>query len=72
MQLFKGLSNTWEATEWLFATLQEICLHTKLIAPIQCPIAEFLAKAPDPPPYMVTRNAVMLLKVSYNRPHAGH
>ncbi|XP_078314413.1 3'-5' RNA helicase YTHDC2-like [Crassostrea virginica] len=42
--------------------LQEICLHTKLIAPIQCPIAEFLAKAPDPPPYMVTRNAVMLLK----------
>lgn len=42
--------------------LQEICLHTKLIAPIHCPIAEFLAKAPEPPPYMVTRNAVLLLK----------
>lgn len=42
---------------------QEICLHTKLIAPIHCPIAEFLAKAPEPPPYMVTRNAVLLLKV---------
>ncbi|XP_061172936.1 3'-5' RNA helicase YTHDC2-like isoform X2 [Saccostrea echinata] len=48
--------------ELLRFPLQEICLHTKLIAPIHCPIAEFLAKAPEPPPYMVTRNAVLLLK----------
>lgn len=49
---------------------QEICLHTKLIAPIHCPIAEFLAKAPEPPPYMVTRNAVLLLKVTVAVAHS--
>lgn len=49
---------------------QEICLHTKLIAPIHCPIAEFLAKAPEPPPYMVTRNAVLLLKVTVAIAHS--
>uniref|UniRef100_A0AAR2LDW1 RNA helicase n=1 Tax=Pygocentrus nattereri TaxID=42514 RepID=A0AAR2LDW1_PYGNA len=42
--------------------LQELCLHTKLLAPINCPIAEFLAKAPEPPHLMTVKNAVQMLK----------
>ncbi|XP_062844381.1 3'-5' RNA helicase YTHDC2 [Trichomycterus rosablanca] len=42
--------------------LQELCLHTKLLAPINCPIAEFLAKAPEPPPQLSVKNAVQMLK----------
>ncbi|KAM4614595.1 3'-5' RNA helicase YTHDC2 isoform 2-T2 [Polymixia lowei] len=43
--------------------LQELCLHTKLLAPVTCPIAEFLSKAPDPPPIHIVKNAVQMLKV---------
>uniref|UniRef100_A0A4W5PYT4 YTH N6-methyladenosine RNA binding protein C2 n=1 Tax=Hucho hucho TaxID=62062 RepID=A0A4W5PYT4_9TELE len=39
------------------------CLHTKLLAPITCPIAEFLSKAPEPPPILIVKNAVQMLKV---------
>ncbi|KAM3874374.1 LOW QUALITY PROTEIN: 3'-5' RNA helicase YTHDC2-like [Diretmus argenteus] len=42
--------------------LQELCLHTKLLAPVTCPIAEFLSKAPEPPPIHVVRSAVQMLK----------
>ncbi|KAI4886479.1 hypothetical protein NFI96_011911 [Prochilodus magdalenae] len=42
--------------------LQELCLHTKLLAPINCSIAEFLAKAPEPPHMMTVKNAVQMLK----------
>jgi hypothetical protein len=44
--------------------LQELCLHTKLLAPANTPIADFLARAIEPPSFVVTRNAVQLLKVS--------
>ena len=44
--------------------LQELCLHTKLLAPVNTLIADFLAKAPDPPAFLLTRNAVHILKVS--------
>lgn len=43
--------------------LQELCLHTKLLAPVNCPIADFLMKAPEPPPALIVRNAVHMLKV---------
>jgi len=43
--------------------LQELCLHTKLLAPVNTLIADFLAKAPDPPAFLLTRNAVHILKV---------
>ncbi|XP_054265562.1 3'-5' RNA helicase YTHDC2-like isoform X2 [Macrosteles quadrilineatus] len=42
--------------------LQELCLNTKLLAPPNSPIADFLARAIEPPSPMVTRNAVQLLK----------
>ncbi|KAF5909510.1 putative ATP-dependent RNA helicase YTHDC2 isoform X1, partial [Clarias magur] len=42
--------------------LQELCLHTKLLAPITCSIAEFLAKAPEPPHLITVKNAVQMLK----------
>ncbi|XP_040013730.1 3'-5' RNA helicase YTHDC2 isoform X2 [Xiphias gladius] len=42
--------------------LQELCLQTKLLAPSSCPVAEFLSKAPQPPPAHAIRNAVHMLK----------
>uniref|UniRef100_A0A4W3KB39 RNA helicase n=1 Tax=Callorhinchus milii TaxID=7868 RepID=A0A4W3KB39_CALMI len=51
-----------QTPELLRMPLQELCLHTKLLAPINCPIADFLAKAPEPPPSLIVRNAVAMLK----------
>ncbi|XP_076615090.1 3'-5' RNA helicase YTHDC2 isoform X1 [Chaetodon auriga] len=42
--------------------LQELCLQTKLLAPSSCPVAEFLSKAPQPPPTHAIKNAVQMLK----------
>ncbi|XP_041811123.1 3'-5' RNA helicase YTHDC2-like [Chelmon rostratus] len=42
--------------------LQELCLQTKLLAPSSCPVAEFLSKAPQPPPTHAIENAVQMLK----------
>ncbi|KAG8307677.1 3'-5' RNA helicase ythdc2 [Homalodisca vitripennis] len=42
--------------------IKELCLHTKLLAPPNSPIADFLARAIEPPSPLVTRNAVQLLK----------
>ncbi|NWR24734.1 YTDC2 helicase, partial [Emberiza fucata] len=51
-----------QSPELLRMPLQELCLHTKLLAPINCPIVDFLMKAPDPPPAVTVRNAVHMLK----------
>lgn len=51
-----------QTPEILRLPLQELCLHTKLLAPPNTAIADFLAKAMEPPPFLVTRNAVHLLK----------
>ncbi|XP_029860027.1 3'-5' RNA helicase YTHDC2 isoform X4 [Aquila chrysaetos chrysaetos] len=51
-----------QTPELLRMPLQELCLHTKLLAPINCPIVDFLMKAPDPPPALIVRNAVQMLK----------
>uniref|UniRef100_A0A3Q3AWS4 RNA helicase n=1 Tax=Kryptolebias marmoratus TaxID=37003 RepID=A0A3Q3AWS4_KRYMA len=42
--------------------LQELCLQTKLLAPSSCPVAEFLSKAPQPPPRHAIQSAVQMLK----------
>ncbi len=42
----------------------ELCLHTKLLAPPNTPIADFLNRAPQPPSFMVTRAAVQVWKLS--------
>ncbi|XP_038148771.1 3'-5' RNA helicase YTHDC2 isoform X1 [Cyprinodon tularosa] len=42
--------------------LQELCLQTKLLAPSSCPIADFLSKAPQPPPTHSIQSAVQMLK----------
>ncbi|XP_013858223.1 probable ATP-dependent RNA helicase YTHDC2 [Austrofundulus limnaeus] len=42
--------------------LQELCLQTKLLAPSSSPVAEFLSKAPQPPPKHVIQSAVQMLK----------
>ena len=46
-----------------FFLIQELCLHTKLLASPNTSIADFLSKAAEPPPFLVLRNAVALLKV---------
>ncbi|XP_066459173.1 3'-5' RNA helicase YTHDC2 isoform X2 [Eleutherodactylus coqui] len=51
-----------QTPELLRMPLHELCLHTKLLAPINCPIADFLMKAPEPPPALIIRNAVQMLK----------
>ncbi|MEQ2296617.1 3'-5' RNA helicase ythdc2 [Ameca splendens] len=43
--------------------LQELCLQTKLLAPSSCLIAEFLSKAPQPPPTHAIQSAVQMLKI---------
>uniref|UniRef100_A0A3B3T4R6 RNA helicase n=1 Tax=Paramormyrops kingsleyae TaxID=1676925 RepID=A0A3B3T4R6_9TELE len=52
----------YQVPQLLRMPLQELCLHTKLLAPISCSIAEFLSKAPEPPPVIMVRNAVQMLK----------
>uniref|UniRef100_A0A8C9VBT5 RNA helicase n=1 Tax=Scleropages formosus TaxID=113540 RepID=A0A8C9VBT5_SCLFO len=42
--------------------LQELCLYTKLLAPINCTIPEFLSKAPEAPPTLTVKHAVQMLK----------
>ncbi|XP_073533333.1 3'-5' RNA helicase YTHDC2 isoform X2 [Phyllobates terribilis] len=51
-----------QTPELLRMPLHELCLHTKLLAPINCPIADFLMKAPEPPPALIVRSAVQMLK----------
>ncbi|KAL0870333.1 hypothetical protein ABMA27_005350 [Loxostege sticticalis] len=48
--------------EILRVPLQELCLHTKLLAPANTPIADFLSRALEPPSFLAVRNAVALLK----------
>lgn len=31
---------------------------------MNCPVVDFLMKAPDPPPALIVRNAIQMLKVS--------
>ncbi|XP_073514156.1 3'-5' RNA helicase YTHDC2-like isoform X3 [Phyllobates terribilis] len=51
-----------QSPELLRMPLHELCLHTKLLAPINCPIADFLMKAPEPPPALIVCSAVQMLK----------
>ena len=48
--------------EILRTPLMELCLATKLLTPFGTPIADFLARAPDPPSLSATRTAVQDLK----------
>ncbi|XP_038625680.1 3'-5' RNA helicase YTHDC2 isoform X2 [Tachyglossus aculeatus] len=50
-----------QTPELLRMPVQELCLHTKLLAPINCSIAEFLMNAPDSPSTLMIKNAVQVL-----------
>ena len=67
--VFRMFSSTTHASlsqygtpEILRTPLLALCLQTKLLAPPNTPIADFLARVPDPPPFLITRNAVQALK----------
>ncbi|XP_056393423.1 3'-5' RNA helicase YTHDC2 [Hyla sarda] len=51
-----------QTPELLRMPLHELCLHAKLLAPTNSPIADFLMKAPEPPPTLIVRDAVQMLK----------
>ena len=53
----------YQVPEILRQPLQGLCLDAKLLAPPNTSIADFLAKAPEPPAFLIVRNAVHLLKV---------
>ena len=68
-QVYRLFSSTMHASMAQFTTpeilrtsLLSLCLQTKLLAAPNTPIADFLAKVPDPPPFLITRNAVQNLK----------
>ncbi|OXB52885.1 hypothetical protein ASZ78_015138, partial [Callipepla squamata] len=44
------------------SSLYELCLHTELLAPVECPVADFLKKAPTPPPALIVTDAFQMLK----------
>ncbi|XP_041370241.1 3'-5' RNA helicase YTHDC2-like isoform X2 [Gigantopelta aegis] len=52
----------YQLPEILRYPLQELCLHTKLLAPVNSSIVDYLSRCPEPPAFLVTRNAVQLLK----------
>uniref|UniRef100_A0A6A7FSI6 RNA helicase n=1 Tax=Hirondellea gigas TaxID=1518452 RepID=A0A6A7FSI6_9CRUS len=52
----------YQTPEILRVPLQELCLHTKLLAPANVPIADFLTRVPEPPSLLAVRSAVQLLK----------
>jgi len=52
----------YQTPEILRTPLAELCLQSKLLAPPNTPIADFLAKVPEPPAFLVTKNAVQSLK----------
>lgn len=52
----------YQTPEILRTPLQELCLQTKLLAPPNTPIADYLTRAIQPPTFVVIRNAVQLLK----------
>ncbi|XP_033121798.1 3'-5' RNA helicase YTHDC2-like [Anneissia japonica] len=58
---FKTL-HEFQTPELLRVPLHELCLHTKMLAPMNTPIADFLCKAPEPPNFLTIKNSIQLLK----------
>ncbi|XP_071964049.1 3'-5' RNA helicase YTHDC2-like [Antedon mediterranea] len=58
---FKSLQE-FQTPELLRVPLHELCLHSKMLAPVNTPIADFLSKAPEPPNFLTIKNSIQLLK----------
>uniref|UniRef100_UPI00358E29D8 3'-5' RNA helicase YTHDC2-like n=1 Tax=Myxine glutinosa TaxID=7769 RepID=UPI00358E29D8 len=52
----------YQTPELLREPLQELSLYTKLLAPKNVTVEEFLTKAPEPPSLLLIKNALTLLK----------
>ena len=52
----------YQDAEILRTPIHELCLQTKLLAAVNVSIADFLTKAAEPPPFLMIRNSVSLLK----------
>lgn len=61
--LIKNFINLLKANIVSCFVSKELCLQTKLLVPSSCQVAEFLSKAPQPPPAHAIKNALQMLKV---------
>ncbi|RWS15277.1 putative ATP-dependent RNA helicase YTHDC2-like protein [Dinothrombium tinctorium] len=52
----------YQVPEMLRTPIHELCLQTKLLSPINSPVADFLSKALDPPSISSVKSSVNLLK----------
>ena len=52
----------YQEAELLRTPIHELCLQTKLLTAVNVSIADFLAKAPEAPPYLMIHNSLTLLK----------
>ena len=53
---------TYQDAEILRVPIHTLCLQTKMLAPANVSITDYLAKAPEPPNSLIIRNSIKLLK----------
>ncbi|XP_057292313.1 3'-5' RNA helicase YTHDC2-like [Hydractinia symbiolongicarpus] len=53
---------TYQDAEILRVPIHDLCLQTKMLAPVNVPISDYLAKAPEPPSNLMIRNSIRVLK----------
>ena len=52
----------YQDAEILRVTIHELCLQTKMLAPVNVSISDYLGKAPEPPSNLMIRTSIRLLK----------
>jgi len=52
----------YQDAEILRVPIHDLCLQTKMLAPVNVSITDYLAKAPEPPSNLITRSSIKILK----------
>ena len=52
----------YQDAEILRVPIHELCLQTKMLAPANVSISDYLGKAPEPPSNLMVRNSIRMLK----------
>ncbi|XP_066911197.1 3'-5' RNA helicase YTHDC2-like [Clytia hemisphaerica] len=53
---------TYQDAEMLRVPIHALCLQTKMLAPVNVSITDYLGKAPEPPSNLITRSSIKMLK----------
>lgn len=53
---------TYQDAEILRVPIHTLCLQTKMLAPANVSISDYLSKAPEPPSSLIIKNSIKLLK----------